>query len=231
MLDSVTQVQTQQGTNVNLGIVLLLGPLVAADEAMHEVKTTAEASSEIPKFSAWLSPISRSLSRLDEVDGANIYTAIQKATAGALGTSKQLDVNQTHESIDIREAMSVAKDRDQIAQQYHVEFRDLILNITPILFNSIQSAKDILTGICHAQIHLLTRAPDTLIARKNGMQVACEVQTRAKSVNPKNVAHLDSFDHYLRSQDHKLNPGTTADLLAASLYLLLRTNPSENNHE
>ncbi|MDB4532841.1 triphosphoribosyl-dephospho-CoA synthase [bacterium] len=235
MLDSVTQVQAQQGTNVNLGIVLLLGPIVAADEAMHEVKTTSEtsseASSEIPEFSAWLSPISRSLSRLDEVDGANIYTAIQKATAGALGTSEQLDVNQAHESIDIREAMSVAKDRDQIAQQYNVEFRDLILNITPILFNSIQSAKDILTGICHAQIHLLTRAPDTLIARKNGMQVACEVQTRAKSVNPNNVAHLDSFDHYLRSKGHKLNPGTTADLLAASLYLLLRTNPSENNHE
>ncbi len=31
------------------------------------------------------------------------------------------------------------------------------------------------------------------------------------------------FDRRLRGSDHKLNPGTTADLIAAALYILLRT--------
>ena len=110
-------------------------------------------------------------------------------------------------------------------------FRELILDITPVLSDSISTTGDVLRGICDAQIRLLAKTPDTLIARKNGMQVAHEVQNRAKSVDPSDVTQVDSLDEYLRSDGHQLNPGTTADLLAAALYLLLRTTPSENQHE
>ena len=76
-----------------------------------------------------------------------------------------------------------------------------------------------------AQIHLLSRTPDSLISRKNGLRVAGEVQRRAGLVDPDDQKSVSEFDLYLRSEDHQLNPGTTADLIAASVYLLLRTHP------
>ncbi|MDB4807221.1 triphosphoribosyl-dephospho-CoA synthase [bacterium] len=235
MLNSVTLVRDQQGTNVNLGIVLLLGPLVAADEAIHDAITPSGAfnqtRSSVTNLADWIDPVSRSLDQFDQFDGSRIYHAIELASAGGLGTSDELDVNQTHQTIDICEAMIVAKDRDQIAKQYSSGFRELILDITPILSDSISTTGDVLLGIRNAQIQLLAKTPDTLIARKNGMRVAREVQNRAKTVDPSDFTQVDSFDHYLRSDGHQLNPGTTADLLAAALYLLLRTTPSENQHE
>jgi len=245
MLDSIRQVHDQQRTNVNLGIVLLLGPLVAADEVIHKAleptepftttssQTTSSqtTSSQITNLADWIEPVRQSLAQFDQVDGSRIYRAIELASAGGLGTSDAMDVNQPHLTIDICEAMLLAKDRDQIAKQYCSGFRELILEITPILSASISTNGDVLRGICDAQIQLLAKNPDTLIARKNGMQVAREVQNRAKSVDPSDVTQIGLFDQYLRSDGHQLNPGTTADLLAAALYLLLRTTPSENHHE
>ena len=235
MLDSIIQVRDQQGTNVNLGIVLLLGPLVAADEAIHNALIPTKAStpkrSQITSLSDWINPVSKTLDQFDQVDGSCIYRAIALASAGGLGTSNELDVNETHRSIDICEAMIVAKDRDQIAKQYSIGFRELILELTPILSDSISATGDVLRGVCQAQIQFLAKTPDTLIARKNGLRVAREVQNRAKSVDPWDATQVDSLDQYLRSNGHQLNPGTTADLLAAALYLLLRTTPSENQHE
>lgn len=235
MLNSIIQVRDRQGTNVNLGIVLLFGPLVAADEVIHKSSALTEGftptRSQITNLADWIDPVSQSLGQFDPVDGSRIYHAIELASAGGLGTTDELDVNQTHQTIDICKAMSLAKDRDQIAEQYSSGFRELILDITPVLSDSISTTGDVLRGICDAQIRLLAKTPDTLIARKNGMQVAHEVQNRAKSVDPSDVTQVDSLDEYLRSDGHQLNPGTTADLLAAALYLLLRTTPSENQHE
>lgn len=235
MLNSITQVHEQRGTNVNLGIVLLLGPLVAADESMHGMRSTGETvtccSSRVSVLPDWIAPVRNALDQFDSLDGSNIFRAIEVASAGGLGTVEKMDVNQAHQKIDILEAMVLARDHDQIATQYSTGFEELILDITPILLDSIRTTGDVLHGICHAQIRLLARSPDTLIARKNGKQVAHEVQSRAKSVDPLDATQVDSLDKYLRSNGHRLNPGTTADLLAASLYLLLRTNPMENDHE
>ncbi len=227
MLNSIIKVRDQQGTNVNLGIVLLLGPLVAADEAFHSTliptETCVPAHSQITKLADWIDPVSKTLDQLDGTDGSRIYRAIELASAGGLGTSDELDIHETHQSIDICKAMSVAKDRDQIAKQYSTGFRELILEITPVLADSISTTGDVLRGICEAQIKLLAKTPDTLIARKKGIKVALEVQNLARSLEQSDRTQVDSLDQFLRSDGHQLNPGTTADLLAAALYLLLRT--------
>ena len=70
----------------------------------------------------------------------------------------------------------------------------------------------------------LAREPDTLIARKHGIASAANISARAAAVLatgadwPAAAADLDLF---LRAQ--KMNPGTTADLIAAALYILLVT--------
>ena len=67
----------------------------------------------------------------------------------------------------------------------------------------------------------LARAPDSLIARKHGLPVAIEVSQRAATALAR-PRMIPEFDLSLRSP-RRLNPGTTADLTAAALYILVRS--------
>ena len=55
------------------------------------------------------------------------------------------------------------------------------------------------------------------------MEIAVDVQRRAQTIDLDDPASIASFDDSLRADAHPLNPGTTADLIAAALYVLLRT--------
>ena len=92
---------------------------------------------------------------------------------------------------------------------------------------AIKQYGDVLRGISHAHLRLLSLEPDSLIARKNGMEIAVAVQMRAKKIDFDDPTSMAKFDDSLRSNAHELNPGTTADLIAAALYLLLRTPSNE----
>jgi triphosphoribosyl-dephospho-CoA synthase len=75
----------------------------------------------------------------------------------------------------------------------------------------------------------MARWPDSLIARKCVAAVASESSARAKAVleagQPGEVAYqqaLADFDAWLRADGNRRNPGTTADLIAAGLFIGLR---------
>ncbi|MEM8671922.1 MAG: triphosphoribosyl-dephospho-CoA synthase [Planctomycetota bacterium] len=204
-------------TNVNLGILLLLGPLVAADELMMRVGNNK------CKANDWLEATRIVLDSLDGEDGQNVFRAIQVAGAGGLGEVESMDIAAMYGEVDLIEAMTLAKDRDRIANQYATGFSDLIDNVLPVVWHSIDQTGDLLEGIGRAHIQLLRDEVDSLIARKNGMEVAKSIQRRAARVNLGDPDSVQKFDQSLRGDTHELNPGTTADLVAASLYLLLRT--------
>ncbi len=206
---AVEQTARTVGSNVNLGIVLLLGPLVAADEAGGSNR--------------WSSAIGRFLVSLQDTDGANLYRAILAAAPGGLGSARSHDVRSTSGPVDILAAMKQAADRDRVARQYATGFADLLENILPIVVDSIDSAGDLLSGILRAQLRLLATEPDSLIARKCGLDFALRVRDRAAEININDFQQVERFDRWLRSDGHRRNPGTTADLIAASLYLILRS--------
>ncbi|MCG8650385.1 MAG: triphosphoribosyl-dephospho-CoA synthase, partial [Pirellulales bacterium] len=112
--------------------------------------------------------------------------------------------------------------RDRVARQYATNFDDLWDNVLPVLRRSIEHTGDWLSGIARAHLRILAAEPDTLIARKNGWDVAAEVCRRARTTDPEDAGSVAELDHYLRSDGNRLNPGTTADLIAAAIYLLLR---------
>ncbi|MEI8019037.1 MAG: triphosphoribosyl-dephospho-CoA synthase, partial [Schlesneria sp.] len=71
--------------------------------------------------------------------------------------------------------------------------------------------------------------PDTLIARKCGWAIAEEASLRARMlIDDTGVdfkldpGRLGEFDAWLRADGHRRNPGTTADLIAATLFAALR---------
>ena len=79
-----------------------------------------------------------------------------------------------------------------------------------------------------AYLAILAEVPDTLIARKNGMAVAEDV-SRARgarlaaggSLTEPGRARVAELARELGGEAHALNPGTTADIVAASLFVFL----------
>jgi triphosphoribosyl-dephospho-CoA synthase len=74
-------------------------------------------------------------------------------------------------------------------------------------------------------MRLLAADRDTLISRKNSESVAEEVRYRASRVDSSDISQRVELDEFLRSDGNRLNPGTTADLIAAALFVLFRSLP------
>ena len=217
MLSAVSQTYAATKTNVNLGIVLLLGPLIAADERLAMTDRDDQS---------WRDKITEVLQSFDVEDGRRVYAAINAPSAGGLGEVDSMDVRDDDPRVDILAAMESAQHRDRIAHQWAGGFVDLFDNVVPVIDESIRGCGDVLSGIAIAHVRLLAETPDTLIARKCGWSVADDVQQRAAAVDIDDIDSMIALDKSLRSPDHRLNPGTTADLIAAGLYVLLRRLPS-----
>src|SRR5262249_54244075 len=78
-------------------------------------------------------------------------------------------------------------------------------------------------------LDMLARLPDTLIARKCGAAEAAAASERAARVlatgwpeGGRGHDELRAFDEWLRQPGHRRNPGATADLLTAGLFVLVR---------
>jgi triphosphoribosyl-dephospho-CoA synthase len=78
-------------------------------------------------------------------------------------------------------------------------------------------------------LELLAQHPDSLIVRKAGIEIAREVQRRAAVVienqwphHPAGWQAFHGLDGWLRADGHHRNPGTSADLIAAALFVALR---------
>jgi triphosphoribosyl-dephospho-CoA synthase len=85
------------------------------------------------------------------------------------------------------------------------------------------------TAIVGCHLHLMAHYPDTLIARKRCRAEAEEAAARAKRVLDAGwpilaagPAALDELDAWLRAEGRGRNPGTTADLVTACLFVALR---------
>lgn len=201
------------GTNTNLGILLLLAPL-ALIPAQRDLRSGVE----------W------KLSRLKVADAALVYRAIRLANPGGLGDAPEQDVRD-EPTVTLLDAMKLAADRDLIARQYANGFADVFDFGVPAFLNAFERFGCVEAAIIDSQLRWIANYPDSLIARKNGPAIAEEVQRRAAEVQrlggiatPEGRRAGVAFDKHLRSDGNKLNPGTTADLIAACLFVALREN-------
>jgi triphosphoribosyl-dephospho-CoA synthase len=213
ILNAVRATSQVVGQNTNLGIILLLAPLCAVEE-------------KVPLRSG----LENVLSSLAQTDAKLVFEAIRLAKPGGLGNAADQDV-RNDPTVTLLEAMKLAAERDWIARQYANGFADVFDFALPSFLESLERLGCIEAAIIDLQIRLLAEYPDSLIARKNGLAVAEEV--RAKAANIQNLGGIAyptgrragiQLDRHLRSQGNKLNPGTTADLIAACLFVALREN-------
>jgi triphosphoribosyl-dephospho-CoA synthase len=211
VLEAVRQRRSVAGSNTNLGIALLLAPLAKARQ--H------------PDYRAAVCLVLRELT---VADAEQVYQAIRLAQPSGLGQASEQDV-RSQPTVTLREAMALAADRDLIARQYTNDFAEVFDEGAPAMLVGIERTACVEGGILHAHLHLMANCPDSLIARKRGRAEAGESAQRARAVLeagwPQTEAgrrEMVELDTWLRAVGHQRNPGTTADLVAASLFVLLR---------
>jgi triphosphoribosyl-dephospho-CoA synthase len=192
--------------NTNLGIVLLFAPLVRAAATRTGDETLATGTERV-------------LAQLDVDDAAAAFAAIVQARPGGLGDAPEHDV-RAPASVSLREAMAAAAHRDSIASEYATGYAIVFDEGLPLLAGALRERPSTLDAIVSLHLALLAARPDTLIARKAGVEAARAVMAAARQVRD-GLLSLDDFDASLRGDDHRLNPGTTADLVAATLLAAL----------
>lgn len=219
----------QKGGNVNLGIILLLAPLSAASG----FSLSRGMPENLEKLRTDLGAVIRACGTEDSVA---IYQAIRSAVPlKVLGKAEKLDVLDTRSIKAIRKEnqtplsiFSSCKDRDSICSEWTSDFSITFGLGYLTLREAFQTTGDINISIVHTFLRLLSMIPDSLIVRKSGHNAALEVSSMAASVlekggmsNPEGKMKIREMDDKLRKSEGALNPGTTADITAASLYLLL----------
>lgn len=211
VLDAVKATRQCVATNTNLGTVLLITPLamVAPGRPLADGIRTV-------------------LTEMTADDAGSVYEAIRLAHAGGLGDVQEHDIAGPPPS-SLLDAMRSAQDRDLIARQYANYFDDFFARILPWFSEELRQESTLSQAVIGLHLRLLCEFPDSLIARKCGIQLAKEASRRAEEAlearGQSAEAYLRAkkeFDFWLRADGHRRNPGTTADFVAAVLFASLR---------
>lgn len=211
VLDAVGATRQAVGTNTNLGTILLLAPLALVERDESLATGVADV-----------------LADLDADDARLVYQAIAHAQPGGMGRVDEADLAGPPPE-DLIGAMRLAAGRDQVARQYAENFSPLLQTIVPWFLRGLQAGWSLEATIVRVHLMTMSEFPDSLIGRKRGPEVAREAADRAAATlaagepGEENYERaLAALDFWLRSDGHRRNPGTTADLIAAGLFVLLR---------
>ncbi len=198
-------------TNTNLGSILLLAPLAA-----------------VPSETSIKDGIATVLASMSKNDARDVYQAIGLASPGGLNQVDEMDINDDPPD-DLLAAMRAASERDVVARQFINDFADILERVVPWLLDGLRQGWRLTESIIHTHVRLMGELPDSLIARKCGIETAQQSAAFAKMVldagTPTDESYqraLADLDFWLRSDHHRRNPGTTADLIAAGLFVALR---------
>ena len=172
----------------------------------------------------WADDLRAILENTTVADAKAVYEAIRLAVPGGLGKVEEQDIAD-EPSGTLLEVMQLAADRDTIARQYASRFSDVLQIGVPALLDAYDRFGSVERAILACQLRWLSAIPDSLIARKMGLAAAEEVLQRARSIDP-TASDFDEryadFDRWLRVDGHSRNPGATADLVTACLFVALR---------
>jgi len=218
----------QHGGNTLLGTVILLSPIAVAAGMTSVVKENFE----IQQLRKNLKCITEST--LPE-DAVNVYEAIKIANPSGLGKAPDLDLNDSNsvnrivkENITLYQVFKVASVYDRVCSEWVSNYPVTFEVAYPFLIRQIGKAIGLNKAIVHTFLKVLAEYPDTFIARKIGIEKAREVSAKASEIlelggleTSLGRKSLHEFDLQLRKSSNDLNPGTTADIVAATLALCI----------
>jgi triphosphoribosyl-dephospho-CoA synthase len=213
ILRAIESTRHWTSANTNLGIVLLLAPLARAahlsgPESLRDRVRIVLATTTI-------------------ADADAAYRAIRLARPGGIGEASAQDVTASP-TVTLTAAMTLAAERDDVAHEYATDFARTFTVGAPALEQARADGLEWSDAVVECYLALLADSPDTLIARKLGPDAAERVRARAMEVRAAGGMYTDAgrravaaFDVELRKSGNSMNPGTTADITAASIFDVL----------
>lgn len=205
----------QHGGNTHFGALLLLVPLTMAAGACErseprELQRTAE------EFM---------LSTTVE-DAIEVYEAFPKAGVKVRTAVPEFDLTSEGAIDEIRAKEYTLHQILRISAAYDVISRELVGGFertfrSAALLSELAGAERINEAIVHTYLHLLAAEEDTFITTKFGTEQSSYVQKRAQEIVTGGFSRdeITAFDEELVRAG--LNPGSTADLIAAALFLCI----------
>lgn len=217
----------QKGGNTHLGVILLFAPVAAAAGA------SLENGRADPK--RLRENLLDAVAAATPGDAADIYRAIGAAmTRENLGSVERLDVSDSS-SIDYilrrgvtpLEIFQECSGRDAICGEWATGFSVTFEEGYTYLADRLLSGS-VNDSVVDTFLRILSRHPDSLIRRKRGEEAARAVSEKAQRVLDSGGASSDEgrrllleLDDELQAGGGELNPGTSADLTASSLFVNL----------
>lgn len=217
---------SQRGGNTLLGAVILLSPIAVA----AGMNPAEDGKIDLIALREDLKTVVESTTPEDAVD---LYAAIGIANPSGLNEAPELDVNDpgsikkiVEERISLFEVFRIAEKYDSICSEWVNNYPITFDFAYPSLNEQLMDGRDLTVSTIQTFLEVLTEHPDTFIARKAGVETARVVSSEARSVldvgsleTPEGKTALNEFDAKLRASSNQLNPGTTADIIAAALSL------------
>ncbi len=217
---AVAGMATQRGGNTQFGALLLVVPLLRA---------TGRADGDALERSAVESVIDGTT----VADAAAFYRAFDHVdvfVADPPAGASPLDVRRGSEAIPaleergltLAEVLAMGVPGDDVAREWTTGFERSFRAASLLASSTGPIERRTSETFCE----LLADRPDTLVAKKHGEAVATEVSDRAASIlegEPEGFEHveaaIETFADDLVARE--INPGTTADITAAGLFIAL----------
>lgn len=211
--EAVAETNKWVETNTNLGIMMMCIP-IACSAAISD------------SFEDLQENVKRLMDATTVEDACDLYDAINLADAGGMGDQDEFDVNSESAKDELRKNGQTMYDVLEISAGWDRLAAELT-NGMPICFElgypeyyNLRKENSLSDSCVLTFLKILSEVPDTLISRKYGDEIAGDVSAKAKellAVKEDFETKLEEFDDYLF--DLGYNPGTTADLTAASIMI------------
>jgi triphosphoribosyl-dephospho-CoA synthase len=214
---------SHRGGNTSLGTVMLLVPLaVAAGMAILDRR--------LSRLRRNLRQVLRSTTTGDAIA---LYDAVAYAKPTGLGQVSDLDVRDSsskrkimHLGLNLLDIARLCAHRDSICLEWATGYKTTFELGYPYFRRELARTGNLNEATVNTYLKILSEMPDTLIARKAGIQKAEWVSNRARKAlalgglsTKSGQREIKRLDDELATKANLLNPGATADISASILAL------------
>ena len=215
ILQAVAETDRWIKNNTNLGIVMMTTPIAVAAAISDDFD---EIRPNVVKLMANTS--------VD--DACDLYDAINIADAGGMGDQDEYDVASDNAKQELRDNNQTMYDVLKISAPWDMLAREMTSDMPAVFelgyptYHELKEEKSLNDACVLTFLTILSQVPDTLISRKYGSDEALKISMMTRDLlklkdSDDFSERLQEFDDYL--YDNGYNPGTTADLTAASIFV------------
>lgn len=215
ILQAVGETDRWIKNNTNLGIVMMITPI-------------AVAAAISDSFDDIRQNIKLLMGNTSVDDACDLYDAINIADAGGMGDQDEYDVASDNAKNELRQNNQTMYDVLKISAPWDMLAREMTSDMPAVFeigyptYHELKEGKSQNHSCLLTFLTILSHVPDTLISRKYGDEEALKISLMTRDLlkmkdSPDFIDRVSEFDDYMFK--NKYNPGTTADLTAASIFV------------